>query len=107
MLPVQPKSLSLEKSNLELFQDSISDPLAFIDDMFKGSEDMILSLEVSSRREVWEEEVNYPLKMAKETTSKVDGETSLLSPPKPIVEASEQNEKLKKAVREEDEESVG
>lgn len=56
--------------------------MSFIDDMFKDTEDVTLSPEVSPIREALEKTIDDPLQRVKETTPKVDGKTSLPPPPK-------------------------
>ncbi|KAA0048706.1 hypothetical protein E6C27_scaffold4358G00290 [Cucumis melo var. makuwa] len=77
----QNKPPSLEDSNQKVFKDSITDPFAFIDDMFNEKEgdeakNLILSL---TREGVVDEEVNDPLQREQEINPEVDGETHLPS----------------------------
>ncbi|TYK07557.1 hypothetical protein E5676_scaffold544G00280 [Cucumis melo var. makuwa] len=62
----------------DLFQDSICDPLAFIDYAFKASDDASQTSVVSPSKEVLEKAVDDPLQKGKETTSEVAGKTSNL-----------------------------
>ncbi|KAA0045299.1 hypothetical protein E6C27_scaffold316G00610 [Cucumis melo var. makuwa] len=71
-----------DESTQDQFEDFICDPLAFIDDAFKGSEDATLSPVGSPKRKPLKKAVDNPLQKRIETTSKIDGKTSLSSPSK-------------------------
>ncbi|KAA0054482.1 hypothetical protein E6C27_scaffold24G002610 [Cucumis melo var. makuwa] len=83
----------------ELFQDSISEPLTFIDEAFKALEDATQTPVVSKSKEVLEKKIDNPLQKEKETTFEVAGEISLPLRPKQTPGPTPHNAKQKEATK--------
>ncbi|KAA0060836.1 hypothetical protein E6C27_scaffold137G00650 [Cucumis melo var. makuwa] len=84
-----------------LFQDSICNPLAFIGDAFKASDNTAQTLVVSASKEGLKKVVDDPLQKGKETFEVAD-ETSLSSPPKQTPKPTTHNAKKKEATRDDE-----